>query len=46
LEGRGEPGLVLSEGKGLKPLGSAERMQTGNPKKQEVGGTPQIAPET
>jgi hypothetical protein len=25
--GRGEPDLVLGEGKGLKPLGSAERME-------------------
>jgi hypothetical protein len=29
-EGRGEPDLVLSEVKGLKPRGPAERMETGN----------------
>jgi hypothetical protein len=27
---RGEPDLVLGEGKGLKPWGPAERMETGN----------------
>jgi hypothetical protein len=27
---RGVPDLVLSEGKGLKPRGTAERMETGN----------------
>jgi hypothetical protein len=27
---RGEPDLLLGEGKGLKPLGPAERMETGN----------------
>jgi hypothetical protein len=31
--GRAEPYLVLSEGKGLKPRGAAERMEP-----QEVGG--------
>jgi hypothetical protein len=30
VEGRGEPGLLLGESKGLKPLGSAETMKTGN----------------
>ena len=35
LEGKGywkreEPDLVLGEGKGLKPWGPAERMETGN----------------
>ena len=28
--GRGEPDLVLGEGKGLKPLGPAEIMETGH----------------
>jgi hypothetical protein len=28
--GRGEPDLVLGEGKGLKPWGTAERIETGN----------------
>jgi hypothetical protein len=28
--GRDEPDLVLGEGKGLKPRGPAERMETGN----------------
>ena len=28
--GRGEPDLLLGEGKGLKPQGPAERMETGN----------------
>jgi hypothetical protein len=31
--GRGEPDLVLGEGKGLKPGRPAERMETGNLKK-------------
>jgi hypothetical protein len=26
----GEPDVVLGEGKGVKPLGPAERMETGN----------------
>jgi hypothetical protein len=30
---RGEPDLVLGEGKEQKPLGSAERMETGNLRK-------------
>lgn len=29
-EGRGEPDLTLKEGKGLKPWGPAESMETGN----------------
>jgi hypothetical protein len=34
LGGKGEPDLVLSEGKGLKkPQGPAERMETGNTRK-------------
>ena len=30
IAGRGEPDLVLGEGKGLKPRGQAERMETSN----------------
>ena len=30
VAGRREPDLVLSEGKGMKPWGPAERMETGN----------------
>jgi hypothetical protein len=30
VEGRGKPDLVLSEGKGLKSSGPAERMETGS----------------
>jgi hypothetical protein len=29
-ESEGEPDLALGEGKGLKPWGPAERMETGN----------------
>ena len=36
--GRGGYDLVLGEGNGLKPWGSAERMETGNLRKLEVGG--------
>jgi hypothetical protein len=43
---RGEPDLVLGEGKGQKPWGPAERMETGNLRKQEVDGTLQNAPES
>jgi hypothetical protein len=32
---RGEPDLVLGEGKGLKPQGPTERIETGNLK---IGG--------
>jgi hypothetical protein len=43
---RGEPDLLLGEGKGLKTWESAERMETGKLRKQEVGGTLQNAAET
>jgi hypothetical protein len=46
LGGGGELDLVVGEGKGQKPRGSTERMETGNLRKQEVGGTLQNAPET
>jgi hypothetical protein len=38
--------MVLGEGKGLKPRGPAERMETGNLGSQVGGGTLQSAPET
>jgi hypothetical protein len=43
---RGETDLVLGEGKILKPWGPAERMETGNLGRQEVGGTLLNTPET
>ena len=33
LWGRREPDVLLGEGKGLKPRGPAERMETGNLRK-------------
>jgi hypothetical protein len=45
VRGIGEPDLVLAEGKGLKPLGPAERMKTGNFRRGEVGGIIQNAPD-
>jgi hypothetical protein len=42
----GEPDLVLSEEKGLEYWGPAERMETGNLRRQEGGGTLQNTPET
>jgi hypothetical protein len=44
--GRGDSDLVLGEGKDLKPRWPAERMETGNLRKYEVGGTLHNAPET
>jgi hypothetical protein len=35
---RGEPYLVLCEGKGLVPWGPAERMETGNPVNRSLQG--------
>jgi hypothetical protein len=44
--GRGEPDLVLGEGKGLDTREPAERTKTGNLGSSEVEGTLQKAPET
>ena len=46
MGGRGDSDLVLGEGKDLKPRWPAERMETGNLRKYEVGGTLHNAPET
>jgi hypothetical protein len=40
--GRGEPDMILGEGKGLKPCRPAKRMETGNFRKQEFGGSPRM----
>jgi hypothetical protein len=45
VEGTGVPDLVLGKGKGLKLWGTAERMETDNLWKYEVGGTLQNVPE-